>query len=92
MAQLEAVRRKRRLQHWLAGMGKPSCVQQLADVRRVFAEDPAPCWAAVALLTLPREAVEEFVLEARREEDARSSVSRGGLAIGTGAWPSRRAA
>ena len=65
-----AVRRKRRLQHWLAGMGKPSCVQQRADVRRAFATDPDPCWAAVALLTLPREAVEELVLQARREEDA----------------------
>ena len=82
----EAVRRKRWLQHWLASMGKPSCAHQLADVRRALAADPEPRWAAVALLTLPREAVEELVVQARQEEDAIREELREQRRLGYRSW------
>ena len=82
----EAVRRKRRLQHWLAGMGKPSCVQQLAEVRRALAADPDPDWAGVTMLTLPREAVEELVQQARREEDEIREELREQRRLGFRSW------
>ena len=82
----QATQRKRRLQHWLAGLGKPSCAKQQAALRRALAADPDPCWAGIALLTLPREAVEELVQRARSEEDKIREELREHRRLGYRSW------
>ena len=64
-----ATRRKRRLQQWLSSVGRPECAKQLCGIRRALAADPDPEWAGIAMLGLPRAAVEQLVATAREDED-----------------------
>ena len=54
--------RKRRLQQWLISLGRPECLQQLCGVRMALAADPDPEWACIAVLGLPREALDVAAL------------------------------
>jgi hypothetical protein len=64
-----ATRRKRRLQQWLSSVGRPECAKQLCGIRRAVAADPDPEWTGIAMLGLPKEAVEQLVATAREDED-----------------------
>ena len=65
----EATRRKRRLQQWLSMAERPECAQQLRNLRQVLAADADVEWASIAMLELPRRALEELVSKARDDED-----------------------